>query len=612
MVDNADPTQVEFEAMLRRYLLKLGTRYAPVLAVGLAILLLLVFVPTTQPSGNAAAGFQAGAGATRDGAGSSTVGGTSGTAPGNGAAANGSTGAGATGSPGTLSGSALSGSVPGSAPGPGAPTAGVPAAAGGTYGGGSTTGVAVTGVHCAPGARQFSWSRFAPNCVAASSPAVNGGATAPGVTSSTITLTYRLANSAQQSAIDAAAGAANINQTDLVADLQSYVKFFNSQFELYGRHVVLKPYQGQGDYIEEDQGQGLGATQADAVTAHDLGAFGDVTFSLEASQAYEEDLAAEHVIGFSSVGLSQPWFVQHAPYEYSVQSSTGTAALTAASAVMCHRLAGMPAAFAGDPVTQKTTRVFGVIYPETPIYTAEVNQWKSQVAAECGIRPARIIAYAINLAEYEQEAVSAMAQLKSAGVTTILCACDPLVPIFLTNAAAQQVYFPEWFATWFGDPVARDYNQQVWSHVITGGIQFPPPAQTEAFRAFQLGFPGKRPAEEPPSSPAYFYVPYYTLMQVFDALQAAGPNLTPATFQQGMFSLPNSVPGDNVEGQWVFGNGAFDPVSSFNLAWWNPNALSAFDNTKGAYQWCNGAATYYASNLGALGGPHQQLNCFGK
>ena len=608
MVEKAEATQVEFEAMLRRYLLKLASRYAPVLAVGLAVLLLLVFVPTTEPSGTNAPGFQVGAGATTNGGGAASPGTpASGAAVGNGsAAASGSGNAGVIGSAGSFPGSAASGSLP-----VGSSGVGVPATGGGTYGAGSTAGVAVTGMHCGQGVRQFTWSKFAPLCVAASQGS-NGGATAPGVTSSTITLSYRLANSAQQSAVDAAAGAANINQNDLVADLQSYVKFFNSQFELYGRHVVLKPYQGQGDYIEEDQGQGLGATQADAVTAHDLGAFGDVTFSLQASQPYEEDLAAEHVIGFSSVGLSQQWFEQHAPYEYSVQSSTGTAALTAASAVMCRRLAGMPAAFSGDPIAQKTTRVFGVIYPETPVYTAEVNQWKSQVASQCGIRPARVIAYAINLAEYEQESVSAMAQLKAAGVTTILCACDPIVPIFLTNAAVQQGYFPEWFVTWFGDPVARDYNQQEWSHVITGGIQFPPPVQTEAYKAFQLGFPGKRPAEEPPSSPPYFYVPYYTLMQVFDALQAAGPNLTPVTFERGMFSLPTSVPGDSVEGQWAFSNGAFDPVSSFNLAWWNPNAISAFDNTKGAYQWCNGGATYSSTNLAALGGPHQQLNCFGK
>jgi len=470
--------------------------------------------------------------------------------------------------------------------------------------------VAKTGVHCGSGVRQFAWSRRGPACVAAFHGA-NGGATAPGVTADTITLTYRLANSAQQSAIDAAAGAANINQTDLVADLQTYANYFNSQFELYGRHVVIKPYQGQGDYLEEDQGQGLGATQADSVTAHDLGAFGDVTFSLEASQPYEEDLAAEHVIGFSSVGLSHQWFQQHSPYEYSIQGPEGTVALNEAAAVICRRLAGLPATFAGNPIYQHTNRVFGIIYPETPVYSAEVSQAKSVLSSGCGVHPKVVIAYAIDISQFEVESVSAIAQMKSAGVTTILCACDPIVPIFLTSAAAQQNYLPEWFATWFGDPVTRDYNQSVWSHAITGGIQFPPVTQTEAYRVYELANPGHQPAETPPSSPSYFYVPYYTLLHVFDALQAAGPDLTPGTFQSGMFSLPPSQPGDPVEGQWVFGEQAYDPIVSFNLAWWDPNATSTFDNAKGAYQWCNGGATYLTSNLAGLGGPQQQLHCFG-
>jgi hypothetical protein len=246
------------------------------------------------------------------------------------------------------------------------------------------------------------------------------------------------------------------------------------------------------------------------------------------------------------------------------------------------------------------------------VYASEVNLFKSRIAAECGAHAARVVAYPINVAAYEQEAVSTIAQMKAANVTTILCACDPIVPIFLTNAAQQQNYVPEWFATYFGDPVARDYNQSEWSHTFTGGIQFPPPTQTEAYRAYQLGFPGQHPAEWPPASPAYFYVPYYTLLEVFDALQAAGPNLNPTTFEQGTFSLPASDRGDNVEAAWVFGNNVFDPIFSFNLAWWSPNVVSAFDNTKGAYQWCNGGATYYGDNLAALGGPHQQLNCFGK
>jgi hypothetical protein len=593
-------SQAAFDAMMRRWMMKTGSRYLGLAAGIAAVALILAFVPTTEPH----SGFYGASGNVGVGGGASSPGAVSASSgPGlvSSGAAQGGTGS-------------SSGQVSASQGGPSSPGAAVA----GTSGPSQTTsvvqeapGVAKTGVKCGPGVRQFSWSAYAPYCVPAFH-GDNGGATAPGVTATTITLTYRLANSAQQTAIDSLAGAANINQTDLVDDLQSYINYFNTQFELYGRKVVLKTFQGQGDYIEEDQGQDLGATQADAVTAHDLGAFGDVTFSLESSQYYEQDLAAEHVIGFSSIGMSQQWFEQYAPYEYSVQGPTGTNAISEATDVVCRRMAGLPAIYAGSPLLQHSERVFGIIYPQTPVYTAEVNQWQQQLQSECGVKPATVIGYSINVAAYEEEAASAMAQMNAHHVTTILCACDPIVDIFLSDAADQQNYYPEWFASYFGDPIGRNYDQKEWSHAITGGFEWPDYTTTEAYRTFERAYPGKQPAETPPSSPRYYYVPYYTLLQVFDALQAAGPDLTPQTFERGMFSLPPSDPGDFIGGHWQFGPNTFDPIVSYNLAWWSPTAVSKFDNTAGAYQWCNSAQTYFLGEPSALGGPGVQLDCFGR
>ncbi|HET6964468.1 MAG TPA: hypothetical protein VFH58_06815 [Acidimicrobiales bacterium] len=611
MRDLSEPSpmsQAAFEAMMRRWVLKVSVRYVPLLAVGLAVTLILVFVPTKQPNsgfptaaGNvnvagSGPGYQAGSpGATGGAAGP--------TGAASGAVATGAAGGtGATGA-GTVAGTSNSGTgQTGAASGSATTTPGSGGAA-------SAAAVAKTGVRCGPGVRQFTWSQYAPDCVGAFQGS-NGGATGQGVTATTITLTYRLANTAQQQAIDSLAGAANVNQDAYVKDLQSYINYFNTQFELYGRKVVLKTYQGQGDYIQEDQGQGLAATQADAVTAHDMGAFGDVTFSLTGSQAYEEDLAAEHVIGFSSIGLSQQWFEQHAPYEYSVQGPTGTTGTTEAANLVCRRMAGMSAIYAG-PAFQHSNRVFGIIYPQTPVYTAEVNQWEQMLASGCNVHVAKTVGYSINVAAYEEEAASAMAQMNSAHVTTLLCACDPIADIFLSNAAHQQQYVPEWFVTYFGDPIGRNYDQTEWSHVITGGFAWPDYTTTEPYRTFERGYPSKQPAETPPTSPRYYYAAYYTLLQIFDALQAAGPSLNAYTFERGMFSLPPSAPGDFIGGQWHFGQNVFDPITSYTLAWWDPNAVSKFDDTKGAYEWCNNAQVYSIFSPAALGGPRQQLACFG-
>ncbi|HET6811824.1 MAG TPA: hypothetical protein VFH50_12515 [Acidimicrobiales bacterium] len=594
-----DPgSAAEIEAVVRRYLARVARRYVPAAVLLGTLLLIVALVPTVSPSaqptgtGNAAvggAGQRGGAGTAAGGAGPGSLG----TTPG----AGGPAGAPLDGGSGAPTGAGGSGG----APAPAVPAAVAPGAA----------GVTRTGINCAPGVRQFTWSRYAPICVPAFHGS-NGGATGQGVTGTTITLSYRLPNSAQQQAINALAGAANISDSAYVSDLQSYINFFNTQFELYGRKVVLKTYNGQGDYINEDQGQDLAAAQADAVTARELGAFGDVTFFLEASAAYEQDLASQRVVSFSPVAEPHSWYQQYAPYEYSVVGPDGSVGIDESAAVVCRRLAGMHAIFSGNTGDTLRNRAFGALYPENPEYTNEVRQYEQDVGAQCGLTMHPVVAYSVNIAEYETQAAQAVAQMKANGVTTMLCACDPIFPILLTNAQQQQGYYPEIFTFSFGDPVSRDYNQTAWSHTVAGGVQFPPLSTTEAYKAFQVGYPGRHPAEWPGASPPYFYVPYYTLLQVFDALQAAGPDLNATTFERGMFSLPASQPGDVVGGQWVPGNQVFDPVTSFSLVWWNPNAVSDFDRTKGAYQSCNGGAVYDVRNLAALGDPHQQLSCFGR
>lgn len=604
-----ESSESSFDAMMRRWLLRMAGRYSPVLAIGLAVLMLVLFIPTKQPgSGVATTG---GNGSTNPALSSGASGGPSTAGTGSGAAATGAStgGSGAiAGSPNTVAGAAVSGSGSSSSGTSGAASAG-PTGTGTSSGSGRAYGVSVAGVTCSPGAPQFTWATQAPGCVPAWT-GDNGGATAPGVTGSTITLTYRLPNSSEQTAVDAIVGSADINETDYVDDLDSYIAFFNKQFELYGRKVVLKTFDGQGDYLEEDQGQDLAATQSDAETAKDLGAFGDVTFPLVSSEYYAEDLAAEHVVAFSGVGLPQSWYEQYAPYEYSTLGQTGTNSLANATQIVCRRMAGLPAVYSGNFTS--TTRKFGVIYPNEPTYQDEVAAFVKELQSTCGVDIASSdqISYTINTSDYASESAEAIAKLKSDHVTTVICDCGPLVPVFLTDSAGTDDYYPEWLTPAFGDTIARDYNQKVWSHAMVIGSEFPPIDTIEAYKAFQVGYPGKQPAEMEPNSPPYFYAAFYTLLQVFDALQAAGPDLTPATFERGMFSLPSSKTGDTIGGDWQFGQNVFDPVASYSLGWWDGSAKSNFDGGTGAYQNCDGGTMYLDDDPSQLGGPGRQLECF--
>jgi hypothetical protein len=125
--------------------------------------------------------------------------------------------------------------------------------------------------------------------------------------------------------------------------------------------------------------------------------------------------------------------------------------------------------------------------------------------------------------------------------------------------------------------------------------------QDEAFKVYQMADPGKIP------NPTYANL-YATMILLFDALQAAGPDLTPLNFERGLASLPTSVPG-GMYGPWKFGPGTTDPASGFQIMWWSPKGIDPEDGLPGVYRACNDGNFY-----SYFGNPvlpfHQQLTCF--
>ena len=62
------------------------------------------------------------------------------------------------------------------------------------------------------------------------------------------------------------------------------------------------------------------------------------------------------------------------------------------------------------------------------------------------------------------QATSIAAQMKTRGVTTVLCACDPIFEILISQNAWQQKYVPEWFVVAWLDPQGRQAEQNEWKH----------------------------------------------------------------------------------------------------------------------------------------------------
>jgi hypothetical protein len=611
------PSGEELQAAVRAHLRKVARRYVPAMSFLAALLLIVIVAPTKVPSAVGVAGLAA-----TDAASGTT--GVAGAAPADAPAGSVTDTPATPGSTGTVTGSSSTTAGGPAMPGssgisrPGAPIArrsGSAPTKATRSGGGAAVSVARSGVRCTGTNRQVPWSSYAPLCVTAFK-GNNGGATAPGVTATTITLSFRIADSGQSAAIGAASGGGDAGkaQTDYLADLQPFIDHFNTTFELYGRKVVVKTFHGQGDWVAEYGGQGQAQAQADAVTARDLGAFADIsTATISSTPTYDKELAQQKVISVGGAAISRAIEQQYAPYIYSVQPASEDLGNFQAS-LICQRMVGLKATFAGDALTQTQTRVFGIVNAENPEVSIAADQIESHING-CGGKVARRVQYAIDLPTLASTATNAIAQMKAAGVTTLLCLCDTITPTLLTTNADSQQYHPEWSNFYHaGDNFGQQRSQDQWKHSITSDGDSFDVLKSEAYKVYKVA----KPTGEPVNVQGNVAVAYKVAVMLFSQLQAAGPDLTPASLARGTFGLPDSLPSALAPGglgPWHFGPGRYTPYSATRVGYWSPTTTSTGNGAAGTTLLCKGDDAAWRPTTtfdpAAYGPAHTQLKgCF--
>src|SRR5690606_22804767 len=89
---------------------------------------------------------------------------------------------------------------------------------------------------------------------------------------------------------------------------------------------------------------------------------------------------------------------------------------------------------------------------------------------------------------------------------------------------------------------------------------------------------------------------YYQMYQLAIGIHMAGPNLTPQTFEAGMFAYPaRSGP----FGLWKYGPGDRTAANDVREIYWDPNAISAYNGQRGAYIGANDGARYQKGQIPA-------------
>lgn len=541
-------------------------RYGPALAVVAALLLIAAVVPANVEragDGSVAAGdvisgeSDLGVGETFDAQGNLTD-------PGSSTVGTGGVGAG-TGSRGSADGTAGS---PGSGGAGGVGGAGASVAAG-AWGPGNYPAPGPD-TKCTSTGAMPDFSMYSPRCLPRFTGS-NGGATAQGVSGDQVKIVWyrNQVNAATQATLQGigASDSAEIQE----GQVASFVRYYNTHYETYGREVVIKEFQGTGDAEDEN------VLRADAVAiANQEKPFAVFQASVAVGSAFTEELGARGVICLCTTSAPRSLYTDFAPYAYTILPVLEEYYAHIAE-YLGKRLAGKPAKWAGPaPLGEPTyndKRKFGLVFLQgvgsdvNPRIKPVVDQFKRKVKADFGV-DVYTIGYQFDIAQNQQQSTNIIGQLLNAGVNNVIFVGDPLYPIFLTTEATNQRYYPEWFLTGTGltDTTffGRTYNQVQWDNAF--GFSplwvFGPSKET---RSGARTMHHIDPDADPGAGADVIQSP---IQLIFSGIHYAGPNLTPTTWSEGLFLAP--AVGGRVNAPLVkFTKDSPGAIKDFVEVWWN-------------------------------------------
>jgi hypothetical protein len=463
---------------------------------------------------------------------------------------------------------------------------------GGTVaGGGISTSSAPGKVSaCSGRPKQVAGDPYSPPCFAFSGS--NGGATYHGVTDKEIIVAARELDGPDAAALFAQlSGQTVIFSKDAVENtVLALADYFNSRFQFYGRKIKIVFFKGQGVGASELLGGGKEAALADAVNAsQQIGAFADIS---GITLPYADALFQRGVVNFGAPYPSREWFVNRRPYSWSNFPDGTNVVYSAGAEILARQPAGSTADFAGAAYKGKP-RVYGIVAPENQEYQESVNRY-ADLLATGNIHIKINLKYKLDISSMPNQASNIIAQLKNAGVTTVLCGCDPvMLALGLTPKANEQDYEPEWGTAGLAfvdqDIVSQLIDPKQWQRSF--GIAYNAESEPQGHSYPYAAYKQMRPNDEPAFGVEEIY---YQLYMLAIGLQMAGPKLTPQTFEHGMFAYPG---GQGPRGLWHFGPGDYTTTDDFREIWWDPNRVSGQNNRNGAWAQLAGGKRYIATTL---------------
>lgn len=408
----------------------------------------------------------------------------------------------------------------------------------------------------------------------------------------------------------------------IVRGFRSWQTYFNDAFQTYNRRVHFYVYWSNGGTVSAE------ARRADAAQLHkNIKPFAVLTdASGGAEDAFLREMARRGVLNFGSFALrSEKFFNEFPKLIWSYQPSIEQQAETYVSYV-CKKVVGQPPALAGPDLQTAAggKRKFGIISTKDPsqagliqlaqIVRERVKACGGDIVAESSFAAC---CFAQDNQDTSTTAQEGMADFKTKNVTTILWPGG--IAGNYGKSATALGYFPEWIVAGDG---TMDGNNPV--RLAQLGPSFDRRAIVVTPETFQPGLDEQRCAQayrsvdQEMSRPNLGYIcEYYrNLFQVFLGIQVSGPRLGPTGVDKGFHAVPAIASNDRQTPACFYLPGDYTCVKDAQAEVWDNSGDPPGDNRPGCWKSIEGGKRYLSGkfpdgNINAQYGDVTELECNG-
>ncbi len=419
----------------------------------------------------------------------------------------------------------------------------------------------------------------------------NGGATAPGVTADTVKVLLFRENKNEQVTLLLNKYKLRATKEEDAAFMDAAERYLNKYDEFYGRTIDLVLFDAANCPETPPDVPACRAEAQRAIKEHHPFA---VIWPTPNYPSVFDEFAKAGVITLGGWHFDNAYFAGRRPYRWDVFMD-GTRSAQGIGEYYCNKLAKKPATHAGRIIHPSfpnggnrdlTPRKLGIVVQETPA-NQPTGELLKQIVARCDDSEPVLTTYVSDIERAQQQSAAITQALIDAQVTTVVCMCDPIAPIFQMQSQSSSNYYPEILLPGLGlldyDLLGRLYDKRQMAHAFGPSHLQVPVDHSDSDASLMWRSAGE---SGDACDSCNLNASYFNLIGAM--IQVAGPQLTPANVEAGMLNLED-------RGGWEqtghnphyilasFGADDYTLVSDLKEVYWSESAVSKVDGNPGAY-----------------------------